>query len=71
LAAWILSAIGYAAPNIHSLFIESSNQHWQLLLLSLGIWPIIMALPAFLVALAPTARMAVKHTTTIIAMKRL
>lgn len=84
LAAWVISATGYAAhiayerfwlrnlpgsaalhiafavavgafglavgANIHSLYSQSSNQHHQLLLLSLGIWPIITALPAFLVA---------------------
>ena len=84
LAAWVVSAIGYAAhiayerfrlqnspasaalhvafavalgafglaagANIHSLSAGSTNQHRQLLLLSLGIWPVITALPAFLVA---------------------
>lgn len=84
LAAWVLSAIGYAAhiayerfrlqnspesaalhvafavglgafglavgANIHSLSAGSTNQHRQLLLLSLGIWPVITALPAFVVA---------------------
>ena len=85
LAAWAVSAVGYAAhiayerfrlrnspgsaalhvalavalgafglavgANIHSLSAGSVNQHRQLLLLSLGIWPVITALPAFLVAL--------------------
>jgi hypothetical protein len=85
LAAWVVSAIGYAAhiayerfrlknsagpaalhvalavglgafglavgANIHSLSAGSTNPHRQLLLLSLGIWPLITALPAFLVAL--------------------
>src|SRR5262249_53079878 len=85
LAAWVVSAIGYAAhivyerfrlknspgaaalhiafavglggfglavgANIHSLS-AGSSQHRQLLLLSLGIWPVITALPAFLVAFA-------------------
>jgi len=84
LAAWAVSAIGYAAhiayerfglknspasaalhvafavglggfglavgANIHSLSAGSSSQHRQLLLLSLGIWPVITALPALLVA---------------------
>ncbi len=84
LAAWVVSAIGYAAhiayerfrlrnspgsaalhvafavalgafglavgANIHSLSSGSTNQHRQLLLLSLAIWPVITALPAFLVA---------------------
>src|SRR5438094_3361933 len=86
LAAWVVSAAGYAAhiayerfrrqnspsvaalhvafavavgafglavsANIHSLAIGSASQHRQLLLLSLGIWPVITALPAFLVALS-------------------
>jgi hypothetical protein len=38
--------------NIHSLFSGSAHQHRQLLVLSLGIWPVMLALPAFLVALA-------------------
>ena len=84
LAAWTVSAIGYAThiacerfrlqnspgsgalhvalgvaigafglavgANIHSLSGGSINRHGQLLLLSLGIWPLITALPAFLVA---------------------
>src|SRR5207247_8204355 len=88
LAAWVVSAIGYAAhiayerfrlqnspgsaalhvafavalgafglaagANVHSLSTGSTNQHRQLLLLSLGIWPVITAVPAFLVALAAT-----------------
>jgi hypothetical protein len=86
LAAWMVSALGYAAhiayerfrlqnkpgsaalhvafavalgafglaaaANIHSLSAGSTSQHRQLLHLSLGIWPVITALPAFLVALA-------------------
>src|SRR5437868_4269833 len=85
MAAWVVSAAGYAAhiayerirwqnspgvaalhvafavavgafglaisANIHSLSTGSTSQHRQLLLLSLGIWPVIAALPAFLVAL--------------------
>ena len=85
LAAWVVSAIAYAAhvcyerfrlrnsprsaalhvasavalgafglavgANIHSLSLGSTNEHRHLLLLSLGLWPIITALPAFLVAL--------------------
>ena len=84
LAAWIVSAIGYAVhiayerfrlqtspgsaalhvafavglgafglavgANIHSLSAGSTTQHRQFLLFSLGIWPVITALPAFLVA---------------------
>ena len=85
LAAWVVSAIAYAAhicyerfrlrnsarsaafhvasavalgafglalgANIHSLAIGSTNEHTHLLLLALGLWPVITALPAFLVAL--------------------
>ncbi len=85
LAAWVVSAIGYAAhiayeryrlqnspgsaalhvafavalgafglavgANIHSLSTGSTTQHRQLLLFSLGIWPVMTALPAFVVAL--------------------
>jgi len=92
LAAWVVSAIGYAAhiayersrlqnspgssalhvafavalgafglavaANIHSLSTGSTNQHRQLLLLSLGIWPAMTALPAFLVALGINAVLA-------------
>src|SRR5947207_7807463 len=48
-----LGAFGLAVgANIHSLSAESAKQHRQLLLLSLGIWPVMTALPAFLVALA-------------------
>lgn len=47
-----LGAFGLAVgANIHSLSAESANPHQQILLLSLGIWPVITALPAFLVAL--------------------
>ena len=46
-----VGAFGLAVgANIHSLSSGSSNQHQHLLLLSLGICPIITALPAFLVA---------------------
>jgi hypothetical protein len=85
LAAWIVSAIAYAAhigyerfrlqnppdpaalhivlavalggfglavgANIHTLSTASSSRHRHLLRLSLAIWPVITALPAFLVAL--------------------
>ena len=85
LAAWAVSAVGYAAhiayerfrlrnapgraalhvafavalgafglavgANLHSLSAGSAGRHRQLLLLSLGIWPVITAVPAFLVAL--------------------
>jgi len=92
LAAWIVSAMAYAAhlayerfrlgdgpsssalhvafgvalgafglavgANIHSLFVRSTNQQHQLLLLSLAIWPVITAVPAFLVALAANVVLA-------------
>ena len=91
LAAWIVSAAGYAAhiayervrlqnsfrsalhvafavalgafglslgANIHSLLTGSTSQHRQLLLLSLGIWPIRTALPAFIVALGTNVVLA-------------
>ena len=86
LAAWVVSAIAYAAhvcyehfrlrspprsaalhvasavalgafglavgANIHSLSLGSTNEHrHHLLLLALGLWPVITAVPAFLVAL--------------------
>jgi hypothetical protein len=92
LAAWVVSATGYAAhigyerfalrnpprnsalhvalavalgafglavgANIHSQYIVSTTQHRALLLLSLGVWPIITALPAFVVALSINAVLA-------------
>ena len=85
LAAWVVSAIAYAAhvcyerfrlrnsprsaalhvasavafgafglavgANIHSLSLGSTSEHRRLLLLALGLWPVITAMPAFLVAL--------------------
>ena len=54
-----LGAFGLAVgANIHSLSTGQTNQHRQLLLLSLGIWPIITALPAFLVALGTNVVLA-------------
>lgn len=48
-----LGAFGLAVgANIHSLSVRSTQQQHQLLLLSLVIWPVITAVPAFLVALA-------------------
>ena len=48
-----LGAFGLAlGANIHSLRLGSTIEHRRLLLLALGLWPIITALPAFLVALA-------------------
>jgi len=92
LAAWAVSAIGYAAhiayerfrlrnapgpaalhvafavalgafglavgANIHSLSSGSTSQHRQLLLLALGIWPVMTALPAYLVAFGTSAVLA-------------
>jgi hypothetical protein len=89
LAAWGISAIGYAAhiayerfrlenppapaavhvalaaalgafglaisANLHSLFAGSSIPQRQLLLLALGIWPILTAVPAFVIALCVSA----------------
>jgi hypothetical protein len=47
-----LGAFGLAVgANLHSLSIESTSRHRQLLLLALGIWPLMTAVPAFLVAL--------------------
>lgn len=47
-----LGAFGLAVgANIHSLSVGSGDRHRQLLLLSLAIWPVITAVPAFLVAL--------------------
>jgi hypothetical protein len=47
-----LGAFGVAASaNIHSLRLGSANEHRHLLLLALGLWPVITALPAFLFAL--------------------
>ena len=50
-SAVALGAFGLAVgANIHSLSAPSTNHHRQLLLMSLGIWPVMTALPAFLVA---------------------
>jgi hypothetical protein len=47
-----IGALGLAvAANIHSLSIVSTPQHRRLLLLALVVWPLMTALPAFLVAL--------------------
>ena len=54
-----LGAFGLAiGANIHSLSSGSTNQHRQLLLLALGIWPVITALPAFLVAFGTNMALA-------------
>src|ERR1700716_253530 len=58
-AAVALGAFGVAVgANIHSLSTGSTTQHRQLLLLSLGIWPVITALPAFIVALGTSVILA-------------
>jgi len=47
-----IGAFGLAVgANLHSLTVDSTGQHRLLLRLSLGIWPVMIALPAFLVAL--------------------
>jgi len=47
-----LGAFGLAVgANVHSLRLGSTNEHRRLLLLALVLWPIMTALPAFLVAL--------------------
>ena len=49
---WGLARFGLAVgANGHSLSVESTSQHRQFLLLALAIWPIMTAIPAFLVAL--------------------
>src|SRR5262245_45016127 len=48
-----LGAFGLAASaNIHALHVGTSAQHRLLLMLSLALWPLITAVPAFCVALA-------------------
>jgi hypothetical protein len=55
-----LGAFGLAVgANIHSLSAGPANQHRHLLLLALGVWPVITALPAFFVAFA--ANIALLH----------
>ena len=47
-----LGAFGLAiGANIHSLSLGSTNEHRRLLLLALGLWSAITAMPAFLLAL--------------------
>lgn len=47
-----VGAFGLAVgANIHSLSVESTGQHRQLLRLALAIWPVMTAIPAFLVTL--------------------
>jgi len=54
-----LGGFGLAVgANVHSLSAGSTSQHRFLLLLALGIWPAMTALPAFLVAVAVNAVLA-------------
>ena len=54
-----LGAFGLAVgANVHSLSVDSTSQHRQLLLLALAIWPIMTAVPAFLVALGVSVVLA-------------
>jgi hypothetical protein len=54
-----LGAFGLAVgANIHELSAGSTSQHRHLLLLSLGIWPVVTAVPAFLVALGANVVLA-------------
>lgn len=47
-----LGAFGLAvSANIHSLSVDSTSEHRLLLRLSLGIWPVMAGVPAFLIAL--------------------
>jgi hypothetical protein len=58
-ASVALGAFGLAVgANIHSVSIESTTQHRQLLILALGIWPVMTALPAYLVALGISSVLA-------------
>jgi hypothetical protein len=52
-SAVALGAFGLAVgANLHALSGATTDRHRRLLLLALAIWPVITALPAFLVALA-------------------
>lgn len=54
-----LGAFGLAVgANIHSLSAGSTHEHRRLLLLALVIWPVITAVPAFLVALVGSVILA-------------
>jgi hypothetical protein len=54
-----LGAFGLAvSANIHSLSVETTSSHRLLMRLSLGIWPVMAAVPAFLVALVASAALA-------------
>lgn len=54
-----LGAFGLAVgANVHSLSTGSTPQHQRLLLLALGLWPVLTAVPAFLVALGANVILA-------------
>ena len=58
-SAAALGAFGLAVGAIiHSMSVGSTNEHRRLLLFALGLWPLITALPAFLVALAASCVLA-------------
>jgi hypothetical protein len=59
-----IGAFGLAvSANIHSWSVDSTGSHRKLLLLSLGIWPVMSALPAFVVAFGTSV--ALKHVLTL------
>lgn len=51
-----LGAFGLAvSANVHALSVETTSSHRLLMRLSLAIWPVMAAIPAFLVALVASA----------------
>ena len=64
-SAAALGAFGLAlGANIHSLCLGSTAEHRRLLLLSLGLWPALVAVPAFLLALAVTSLLSIASSAT-------
>ena len=65
LHAALAAALGAFAlavgANIHSLVVGSTTQHRLLLRASLGIWPVVTGVPAFVVGLIASALMPVKR----------
>ena len=58
-SAAAIGAFGLAvAANIHSLRLHSDSHHQQLMVISLGLWPAITGIPAFLIAWAASAILA-------------
>ncbi len=58
-AAVAIGAFGLAVgANVHSLSVASTGQHREVLLMSLAIWPLMTAIPAFLVARAANVVLA-------------